>query len=65
MTGGRTTSSAGKWTGSSRPADHRGTYMSPGGCRTAGRQDTERGHRGRFQRADGTWPSRWDLWTNR
>ncbi|WP_055525681.1 hypothetical protein [Streptomyces graminilatus] len=67
-----TVGSAGERTGSSRavPADdgldvHRDKYLTLGGCQTAGQQGIERGHWDRFQCADGTWPFRWNLWTNR
>ncbi|QXJ26482.1 hypothetical protein AGRA3207_002690 [Actinomadura graeca] len=44
---------------------HRGKYLTLGACQTAGRQGIERGHWDSFQCADGTWPWRWNLWTNR
>lgn len=44
---------------------HRGKYFSLSGCQTAGQQGIDRGHWDRYQCADGTWPLRWNLWTNR
>ena len=44
---------------------HRDKYLTLSGCQTAGQQGIDRGHWDRYQCADGTWPYRWNLWTNR
>ena len=44
---------------------HRGKFLTLSGCQTAGQQGIDRGHWDVYQCADGTWPWRWNLWTNR